>query len=258
MSSLSVVRPAPAQRRRGSQLRGLTGDLAALVPVVARLPGALRHRHAYISVDAARPTAHHPVLLLHGYGGSGAVWNGLSAGLQRAGFGYLLRVSYNSLSGNLNDLMRCIADHAEDAVRRTGAPGVHLVGHSLGGLLARYAAHHLTHVGVTSVVTISAPHGGLPLARVAPGSLAGLMQRGYPLPAPDGRSAPGSRWIAFYSDGDRLVPPALARLDGPGFAAANVLVPGRGHLTICRDPRLIDGVVRELLGSESIPQAAAA
>ena len=66
------------------------------------------------------------------------------------------------------------------------------------------------------------------------------------------------RWLAYYSDGDRVVTPASARLDDPRYGAANLLIPGCGHLTICRDVRLIRSLVRELSRTETHAHADAA
>jgi pimeloyl-ACP methyl ester carboxylesterase len=65
------------------------------------------------------------------------------------------------------------------------------------------------------------------------------------------RSRTQVRWLAYYSDGDRVVPPASARLDDPRYDAANLLIPGCGHLTICRDARLIRSLVPELIRTEA-------
>jgi len=90
------------------------------------------------------------------------------------------------------------------------------------------------------------------LARIAPGRCARLMHPG-PRPEPPGFDAPGPvRWLAYYSDADRVVPPASARLDDPRYGAANVLIPGAGHLTICRDARLIRSLVPELIRTETL------
>lgn len=136
----------------------------------------------------------------------------------------------------------------------TGADGVHLVGHSLGGLLARYAVQRRGLADVAStVVTIAAPHGGTRLARLAPGGCARLMLPGSPLLAADSRLAPATRarWLAYYSDGDHIVPTWSAQLTDPRLAATNLLVRSRGHLTICRDPWLVASVVQELARTES-------
>jgi hypothetical protein len=64
------------------------------------------------------------------------------------------------------------------------------------------------------------------------------------------------RWLAYYSDADRVVPPASARLDDPGYSAANLVIPGCGHLTICRDVRLIQSLVPELIRTETLADPA--
>jgi hypothetical protein len=104
----------------------------------------------------------------------------------------------------------------------------------------------------SSAVTIASPHRGIWMARVAPGRCARIMHRG-PRSIPPEAGAPRPvRWLAYYSDGDRVVPPASARLDDPRFRAANLLIPGCGHLTICRDARLISSLVPELIRTETL------
>jgi pimeloyl-ACP methyl ester carboxylesterase len=132
----------------------------------------------------------------------------------------------------------------------TEARGVHLVGHSLGGLLLRHAVDHETFAAPATVVTIATPHAGVRLARWLPGSCARLMH-----PAPSTSPSVPSRdravrWVCFWSDGDWVVPPSSARLGELHPAVTDVRVPGRSHLTICRDTGLVTRVVLELIGSE--------
>ena len=63
--------------------------------------------------------------------------------------------------------------------------------------------------------------------------------------------------LAYYSDAGRVVPLASARLDDPRYGGANVLIPGCGHLTICRDTRLIRSLVPELIRTETLADPAA-
>ncbi len=140
-----------------------------------------------------------------------------------------------------------------------GAPRIHLIGHSLGGLIVRRALAASTALSgqTASAVTIASPHRGALLARIAPGRCARIMHPG-PRSEPPGVDAPRPvRWLAYYSDADRVVPPASARLDDPRYGAANVLIPGCGHLTICRDKRLIRSLVPELIRTETLADPAA-
>jgi hypothetical protein len=101
-------------------------------------------------------------------------------------------------------------------------------------------------------VTIASPHRGAALARVAFGQCARIMFQG-PCPARPQAGAPRPvRWLAYYSNADRVVTPASARLDDPRDRAANLLIPDCGHLTICRDTRLIRSLVLELIRTEKL------
>jgi pimeloyl-ACP methyl ester carboxylesterase len=62
----------------------------------------------------------------------------------------------------------------------------------------------------------------------------------------------------LWSESDRVVRPWSARLEERNPAVTNVQIPDRGHLTICRDPRLIARVVLELVDSEQRQPVAAA
>jgi len=132
-------------------------------------------------------------------------------------------------------------------------PRLTIVGHSMGGLIMRQALGHNDLADVTATaVTIASPHHGAPLARIAPGRCARIMHsrdQGAPAHHP-GRPL---RWLAYYSDTDRIVPGESARLDEAGWQAKNVLIPGCGHLAMCRDHRLIRSLVSELIRTETAP-----
>jgi triacylglycerol lipase len=102
-----------------------------------------------------------------------------------------------------------------------------------------------------NAVTIACPHRGAPLARIAPGRCARFMLSRTPVPRTAAPVMSPVRWLTYYSDGDRVVPASSARLDEPRRQATNVLIRGCGHLTICRDARLIRSVVSELMHTES-------
>jgi pimeloyl-ACP methyl ester carboxylesterase len=104
-------------------------------------------------------------------------------------------------------------------------------------------------------VTIASPHRGISLARIAPGRCARIMHRRLGAVLPEVDAPRPVRWLAYYSDRDRIVPPASARLDDPRYGAANLLIPGCGHLTICRDVRLIRSLVPELIRTETLAGA---
>jgi pimeloyl-ACP methyl ester carboxylesterase len=218
------------------------------------LPAVLRRRECEAARYLDGHNVRYPVVLVHGYASTGSAWTPLRHALAEAGFGHIVTLKYNSFATGPAAVSTELTRQALRALAATGAPRVHLVGHSLGGLIVRgaLAASAALSARTASAVTIASPHRGAALAWIAPGRCARIMQRGH-RPVRTGADAPCPvRWLAYYSDADRVVPPASARLDEPRCGAANLLIPGCGHLTICRDARLIRSLALELIRSEAL------
>jgi len=228
-------------------------ELRAAGMAAVNLPYALRPRGCESISYVAEHNARYPVLLVHGYAASELVWTQLRRALAGAGFGHVVSVSYNSLAADPAAVTEELTDQGLRAAAVAGAPRVHLVGHSLGGLIIRcaLAASAPLSSRTASAVTIASPHRGAWLARLAPGRFAPLMHRGGCPARPETDAPAPARWLAYYADRDRVVPPASARLDDPRYAAVNMPIPGCGHLTICRDERLIRSLVQELIRTET-------
>jgi len=224
-----------------------------------QLPRALRPRGCGSIQHVAERNARYPVLLVHGYAASESVWTPLRRAMAGAGFGHIVSLTYNSFATDPEAVSAELTHQALRALTATGAPRVHLVGHSLGGLIVRCALARSAALSsqAASAVTIASPHGGTYLACIAPGRCARIMRRGPRSCLPAVRALRPIRWLAYYSDGDHVVPPTSARLDDPRFGAANLLIPGCGHLTICRDMRLIRSLVPELIRTETFAGHAA-
>jgi pimeloyl-ACP methyl ester carboxylesterase len=237
-------------------------ELRAVGMMALRLSCTLRRRGGggiHSTHHVAERNVRYPVLLIHGYAGSESVWMPLRRALAEAGFGHIVSLSYNSFATDPGALSAELTRQALRAIAAAGAPRVHLIGHSLGGLIIRHAlgASAALSSRTASAVTIASPHRGACLARIAPGRCARIMHRGARpvLPPPEGPCP--VRWLSYYSDADLVVPPASARLDDPRYGAGNLLIPGCGHLTICRDARLIQSLVPELIRTETLARPAA-
>ena len=234
-------------------------DVRAVGMAALQLPRALRPRGCATTQYLAERNARYPVLLVHGYAATEGVWTPLRRALAQAGFGHVVSLNYNSFAMDPAAVSAELTDQALRMLAATGAPRIHLVGHSLGGLIIRraLAASAALSSQTASAVTIASPHRGVSLARIAPGRCARIMHRGRSAVLPEVEAPRPVRWLAYYSDGDRVVPPASARLDDPCYGAANMLIPGCGHLTICRDSRLIRSLVPELIRTETLADPAA-
>jgi pimeloyl-ACP methyl ester carboxylesterase len=233
-------------------------ELGAARMAALQFPHAWRRHGCGSSQYVAEHNARYPVLLVHGYAANESVWAPMRRALAESGFGHIVSFNYNSFATDPVAVSAELTHQALRALAAAGAPRVHLVGHSLGGLIVRsaLAASAALSSHTASAVTIASPHRGAFLARIAPGRCARIMHRGLCLVLPEVDAPRPVRWLAYYSDGDRIVPPASARLDDPRYGAANLLIPDCGHLTICRDMRLIRSLVPELIRTETLADPA--
>jgi pimeloyl-ACP methyl ester carboxylesterase len=193
-----------------------------------------------------------PVLLVHGLIDNRSVFSVMQRSLRRRGFAHVCTWNYSPL---LTDVARGAADlggHIERICEQTGYDRVHVVGHSLGGLIARY---HVQRQGgdrrVESLVTIGTPHEGSVLAHVVPTPLIRQLRPGSPLMRELAEPAPHSRTnvTAIYSDLDQVVLPTRSgRCEHPDLGARNVQVRGIGHMSLPRHRLVVDEVAATLAG----------
>ncbi|MET9695749.1 alpha/beta fold hydrolase [Streptomyces sp. NPDC006529] len=205
----------------------------------------------------ARP----PALLLHGFTDNRAVFVLLRRALARGGHRRVETYDYSPFTRDVRAAARLLADRVDDLCARTGAQRVDLVGHSLGGLIARYYVQRLGgDTRVRTLVTLGTPHAG---TRVAPGAGAHPVIRqirpGSAVMTELASPAPGcrTRFVAFWSEFDQLmVPVETARLDHPDLRVENVQVTGIGHLALPKHPAVIAAVHRALDGPALVAPAA--
>ncbi|MBC7273418.1 MAG: alpha/beta fold hydrolase, partial [Streptomyces sp.] len=113
-----------------------------------------------------------PVVLLHGFIDNRSVFVLLRRALAQHGGRHLESLNYSPLTCDVRTAAALLGRHIEEVCRRTGSDRVDVVGHSLGGLIARYYVQRLggdTRVRV--LVTLGTPHTGtrvVPLANAHP------------------------------------------------------------------------------------------
>lgn len=183
----------------------------------------------------ARPEL--PVVMLHGFIDNRSVFVLLRRHLAQQGRHHVQSLNYSPLTCDIRTAAELLGRHIEEICARTGSPQVDIVGHSLGGLIARYYVQRLGgHHRIRTLVTLGTPHSGtraVPLANAHP--IVRQMRPGsdiieeLALPAPDC----GTRFVSFWSDLDSVMDPLeSARLDHPDLLAENVPVTGIGHLAL--------------------------
>ncbi|MFD3787780.1 lipase family alpha/beta hydrolase [Streptomyces cyaneofuscatus] len=200
------------------------------------------------------PAAERPVVLLHGFIDNRSVFVLLRRALARHGRRHLASLNYSPLTRDLRTAAELLGRHVEEICARTGQREVDIVGHSLGGLIARYYVQRLggDH-RVRTLVTLGTPHGG---TAVAPGAdlhpIVRQMRGGSPLIEELRLPAPGcrTRFVSFWSELDQvMVPVGTACVDHPDLDAVNVRVTGIGHLALPVHPA-VAAAVREALESQ--------
>jgi pimeloyl-ACP methyl ester carboxylesterase len=239
----------------------LVGAHALLYPLGARTPQLRLDQRCrpgdqppwVRALFAADPLAARiPVVLVHGLVDNHSIFAVMRRSLRRRGFAHVCSWNYSPL---LSDVARGAAelgDHLQRVCEQTGHDRVHVVGHSLGGLIARY---HVQRQGgdrsVESLVTLGTPHQGTVLAHLLPTPLVRQLRPGSPLLRELAEPAPGIRTpvTAIYSDLDQVVLPTSAgRCDHPDLRARNVLVRGVGHMSLPYHRTVMDEVAATLAG----------
>ncbi|MER7487252.1 alpha/beta fold hydrolase [Streptomyces sp. NPDC126497] len=178
-----------------------------------------------------------PVVLLHGFIDNRSVFVLLRRSLAQHGRQQIESLNYSPLTCDIRIAAELLGRHIEQVCERTGSDRVDVVGHSLGGLIARYYVQRLSgDTRVRTLVTLGTPHAGTrvaPLANAHP--IVRQMRPGSPVLEELARPAPGCRthFVAFWSDLDHIMDPLeSACVEHPDLTAVNVRVSGVGHLAL--------------------------
>ena len=189
--------------------KSAAGELAAFAQMIVSLPLRGLAAHTLADIDD-HPV---PVVLVHGILGDPTNFSVLRRHLGRNGirrfssFGYRPRLDYQRIA-------RDLGAHIDAVQRETGAAQVDVIGHSLGGLVARYFVQAGGAQAVRRLVTLGTPY----FAQVNP-----------------------PQELAIFAADD-----ALVALPSDGARRRMRVVPGCGHLGLLCDARVLEAIVRYL------------
>jgi pimeloyl-ACP methyl ester carboxylesterase len=214
-----------------------------------------------VAVDPSRPG---PVLLVPGYGGSAASLASLAASLRATGREVTTVVLPDQALGDLGDQARALAAAADQALARTGAGSVDVVGYSAGGVVARlWVTEDGGATSVRRLVTLGSPHHGTELAdlgalvqgacpiacqQLSPASPVLARLDAEPLPA-------GPRYLSLWTTQDDVVlPPDSAVIDGvPSPSLQSICPTVRVRHSGLPDDVLVQRLVAQAIGAGPIP-----
>ncbi|MEU9801023.1 alpha/beta fold hydrolase [Streptomyces sp. NPDC051000] len=235
----------------GAALRAVALEAVVLTGHLLLYPTGLREERPAAGPAAGACGQRPPVLLLHGFNDNRSIFVLLRRALGADGLRRVETYNYSPFTRDLRATARHLARRVEDLCERSGQERVDLVGHSLGGLVARYYVQRLGgDVRVRTLVTLGTPHAG---TRVAPfmnaHPLVRQMRPGSAVMAELAAPSSGcrTRCVAFWSEFDAIMAPTgTARIEHPDLDAENVLVTGIGHLALAVHPTVIAAVRRAL------------
>jgi len=243
----------PAEMRIGfaEVMRLVLAEFSALLVLYGALQPLerwlRRHRH-----PQGNPHGSLPVLLIHGYFCNGAYWWALERYLQKRGIDNVFTINLEPVFGSIDQYAEQVADRVEQLCALTGAQQVILVGHSMGGLVARAYVHWFEgRHRVAKIITLGSPHHGTESVRLSlvNGRNVRQMHR-------------GSRWLAklnaaenhpspvpitsIHSYDDNLVVPHDSSVLNHDHAK-NMAVAGVGHLAMAFSRRLRKLIYQEIV-----------
>jgi pimeloyl-ACP methyl ester carboxylesterase len=230
-------------------------EVAQMAGVVAMLPLHLLHPDGDGCEGelSSLPTQPHtdlvarPVLLVHGLGGRKSSWSVVARTLTARGL-TVDAIAYAPFGTSIEQVADRLVAEVERILSENGADKIHLVGHSLGGVvIAQAIASGRLDGRVDTVVTLGSPFGGSPWANLLPfGALIPALRHGSPLlrrlasaPVPD-----GVRWLAFTAALDMIVPSVRAV---PAHAAVETVIVRRvGHLGMLSSQQVVGRIADAL------------
>jgi predicted alpha/beta hydrolase family esterase len=188
-----------------------------------------------------------PVVFVHGILCNAGVWHRMLAALARQKTANLFTLNFTPPFASMDRFARQLAERVEQACRATGTEQAIIVGHSMGGLVARAWIARLGGAArAARVVTLGSPHLGSLLARGFPARWASEMLCGskwLEQLAAQGACAGGAPVTSVYSRADEFIAPQeSARLEG----ARNVALERLGHLALLRSAEVRRLVLAEI------------
>lgn len=182
------------------------------------------------------------LVLIHGYGCNRGSWWWLRKHLEGAGYA-VATLNLEPPYTDIDNFVKTLDKRIEAVCHLTGCSRVTLIGHSMGGLVARAYLGRLGAARVDRLITIASPHSGTLLARLGIGENARQME-------------PASVWLKNLWPDRPAVPMVTVRNTHDNFVmpqdsqrfpgALDVELPALGHLAVLYSRRAADALLEVL------------
>ena len=236
-----VQRPAHVRLGAGARVRLFWNETVSLA-----LSAPMMIMYRVLMRDPAPRPATLPVILVHGVLCNAGVWARFRRRLRKRYEGPVYALTYGPPLLSIETFARQLAHTIDTALAATGACDVVLVGHSMGGLVARTYIRRFGGARVRRLITLGTPHHGSMHAWFFPGACLGQMRPGCRWLAELNRDtvgADGVPIVSLWSWHDSMVAPQTScRLEW----AENIPVVGVGHNALLGDPGVVAYVVTEI------------
>jgi triacylglycerol esterase/lipase EstA (alpha/beta hydrolase family) len=184
-----------------------------------------------------------PILLLHGVGCNAGVWSGFRRHLEQRGFGPVYALSYGPPLASIEHFADQVATRIGDIADATGASQVVLVGHSMGGLVARAYLRQYGGAKVRRLITIGTPHHGSMHAWMMAGMSLAQMRPSNAWLATLNGIADGVPVASIWSWHDSMVTPQTSSRIEWGD---NIVLAGVAHNALLDDPDVWEKTVAQI------------
>jgi pimeloyl-ACP methyl ester carboxylesterase len=199
----------------------------------------------FLPLPGARARGPRPIIMLHGYAMNRANFVVLARRLAAAGLGPIFGFEYWTL-GRVAAGARQLGWFIDQVREATGADEVDLVGHSMGGVVARY---YLAFGGgdphVHRLITLGSPHFGTDVSAVGIGHASRELILGSQLVTRLAASPllSHARVTTILSEADVLVPAAK---QPPIAGAERITYPDLGHVALLGSRRVAAAIIERL------------
>jgi len=214
-----------------------------MLAIALSVPRMIAYR--WLMSDPPPAPAEAPVLLLHGVMCNAGVWSPMRRYLADRGIAPIYALSYGPPLASIDRFADQVAEKMGAIRHATGAAQVIVIGHSMGGLVARAYMRRYGTADVRRVITIGTPHQGSMLAKLFPGrSLSQMRPRNAWLD--ELRSATVDREppiVSLWSWHDSMVAPQTSSVLE---RAENIALMGVGHNALLTDTQVMKRVADEI------------